>query len=607
MERILLTNVIPFWKKTVDRNAGGFKLNHNVDGAWKGAATKTIISQARMTWFFAYLYNSESYSRPEYLDMSALGFHFMRDYMWDRENGGFFWEVTPKGQQAVKMEKSIFGQAYALYALAEYIQASGDPDAWSLARQLSTLLHRYGRDPLHGGFLEQLARDWSHIPGTRRARGASMVPVEHRSYRGIPLDVKSLDNHLALMEAYTTYHTACNPLGESPPLPSLGSGGVGAISSSTAVHAGSSNGLGPHRSMSHRGQQAHVDMSSYQPRGGLVDMSSHGPMAHVDKSSFEPRAMNRPAPRGRAGAVGAFAGSQSRGSISHPGPRGGGSITRLGARGRASRTQAGAREHSSLSPLGARGRASTSHTPPRTLAGTSGTLRHTSAPSPSRITQHAAPRHAGHPAGSRPRASSLGGTGAGGGLTRRLLQHPLPARGPLVNRAFGQRGVGGGQARHVPMGAVDRSSGTASAAADPLECPHHAAGPELLRELLSIQSDTIVDHKHGCVADLHEEDWSPLSPGRQKDGEPVGGLVSYGHNLANIWLLAVAAQAQGVATVAPLLPVFRRMFNYTLQYGVDTEFGGVFEGGPLGMPASLRAKLWWPQAEALVAALYMYR
>jgi cellobiose epimerase len=53
--------------------------------------------------------------------------------------------------------------------------------------------------------------------------------------------------------------------------------------------------------------------------------------------------------------------------------------------------------------------------------------------------------------------------------------------------------------------------------------------------------------------------------------------------------------------------LFRALFANSMQHGYDSENGGFFDSGALGQPADQRSKVWWVQAEALVAALRMYR
>ena len=59
LEKMLTKNIIPFWyPQAIDREHGGYRLNHNAAGEWLGPANKRLVTQARTAWFFARLYNS---------------------------------------------------------------------------------------------------------------------------------------------------------------------------------------------------------------------------------------------------------------------------------------------------------------------------------------------------------------------------------------------------------------------------------------------------------------------------------------------------------------------------------------------------------------------
>jgi mannobiose 2-epimerase len=133
----------------------------------------------------------------------------------------------------------------------------------------------------------------------------------------------------------------------------------------------------------------------------------------------------------------------------------------------------------------------------------------------------------------------------------------------------------------------------------------HEASPERrprieerLRELIRIQSDTVIRKEFGVCTDRWERDWT-FCEGR------AARRVSYGHNLENISVLSEAAPLAGVDPGA-LLPAYTSMFNYALRYGFDARRGGFFEAGPLGRAANWRDMIWWVQAEALWCAMRMF-
>lgn len=193
LEKILLENILPFWYPHVIDPSGGYRLNHDTAGRYLGPSPKMIVTQARTLWFFSRLYRTP-YGKPEHLQAARHGFEFLRDKMWDSEHGGFFWEVDASGLRATIAVKHLYGQAFGLYALAEYARASGDGSALELARELFWLIEERAHDTRHGGYLELFERDWS--PARRTATNVMGNPSpEH----------KLMNTHLHLMEAFTTY------------------------------------------------------------------------------------------------------------------------------------------------------------------------------------------------------------------------------------------------------------------------------------------------------------------------------------------------------------------------------------------------------------------
>jgi cellobiose epimerase len=190
---LLLENILPFWvTHTVDR-AGGFRQNHDVQGRWNGPCSKHIVGQARQTWFFSRLARSK-YGTAEYSGLAQHGFEFLRRAMWDGDHGGFFWEVDETGDPPTMPDKHLYGQAFGLYALSEYAEATRDRSAVSLADELFAILEGRAHDAASGGYLQFFRRDWSP------------PRPDARNYRDdLGSTDKTLDTHLHLLEALAAY------------------------------------------------------------------------------------------------------------------------------------------------------------------------------------------------------------------------------------------------------------------------------------------------------------------------------------------------------------------------------------------------------------------
>jgi mannobiose 2-epimerase len=116
--------------------------------------------------------------------------------MWDPVHGGFYWEVDVTGNQKTRPNKHLYGQSFALYAISEYALAGGSEEALDFAVQFFHLLEERSHDKTYGGYIEYFNPDW-----TAPAAGAS-------SYMSVPAEMKLMNTHLHLLEAFTTFYRA---------------------------------------------------------------------------------------------------------------------------------------------------------------------------------------------------------------------------------------------------------------------------------------------------------------------------------------------------------------------------------------------------------------
>ena len=196
LEKNLTENILKFWYPgTIDREHGGFLIDHDAQGRFKGEGPKAIVTQARMVWLSARLMR-EGRGGQAMAQAARQGYRFLLDTMWDGEFGGFYWEVDRTGTRVVHANKHLYGQAFGLYAIAEYARATHDPAAVADARRLFDLLEARAHDPVNGGYREFFGRDWGP------------APPEARPYLGGTPDLKLMNTHLHLMEALTALYRA---------------------------------------------------------------------------------------------------------------------------------------------------------------------------------------------------------------------------------------------------------------------------------------------------------------------------------------------------------------------------------------------------------------
>jgi len=187
-KRELLDDILPFWRaRTVDERRGGFIGQMSNDLHVKEDAPKGLILNARILWTFsaAYSYTRDDQDRT----LARRAYEYLTSRFLDQEHGGYFWELDPGGA-VLDENKKIYGQAFCIYALAEYYRIFNEPAALAQATDIFQLIETHACDRLHGGYLEVMSPDWR--------------PCEDMRLSDKDMNAaKSMNNHLHILEAYT--------------------------------------------------------------------------------------------------------------------------------------------------------------------------------------------------------------------------------------------------------------------------------------------------------------------------------------------------------------------------------------------------------------------
>ena len=120
-----------------------------------------------------------------------------------------------------------------------------------------------------------------------------------------------------------------------------------------------------------------------------------------------------------------------------------------------------------------------------------------------------------------------------------------------------------------------------------------------LEELLLVNTQSVRLPKYGCNVDGFTPQWMPIDTVQNQ-------RASYGHDVEGVWLCMDAARTLGHSPRL-LRGWAEGLIGYNLEYGFDNTHGGFYYTGPLGQRADDNNKVWWVQAEAMVALLEMYR
>jgi cellobiose epimerase len=181
----LAVEVMAFWRvHGPDRVHGGFLGTLDRDGRRMWPFEKGLVQQARHLWAFS-SYHAMKEPSAEIRAIADDLYHFIRQYFYSPTRREFYWMISESGPAASDSRKVLYGQAFAIYALATYGRLLGQHDATSLALETFRVIDARAHDDEHGGYLEN--NDTGYL-----ADGSQ----------------KGMNTHLHLMEAYTALFEA---------------------------------------------------------------------------------------------------------------------------------------------------------------------------------------------------------------------------------------------------------------------------------------------------------------------------------------------------------------------------------------------------------------
>jgi mannobiose 2-epimerase len=188
----LFGHIMPFWcGPALDHEQGGWMGWLSNDLKPDRTQPKGLIVNSRILWAFSAVHRA----RPEKLfqQMADRALDFVMNRFWDAQHGGAFWRLDDTGR-VLDDSKKIYGQAFYIYALAEYHQAFGGKAALERAIQLFELIERHAHDP-------EIRRLHRSVP----ARLVGGRPDARLSDKDMN-EKKSMNNHLHVLEAYTNLY-----------------------------------------------------------------------------------------------------------------------------------------------------------------------------------------------------------------------------------------------------------------------------------------------------------------------------------------------------------------------------------------------------------------
>ena len=192
LNKHLTEDILPFWMELKDDEYGGFYGEVSADGSTDRHADKGCILNSRILWTFSNCFLR--YGSKEYLKTADIAYRQLKDTFADTEFGGVYWSVTYDGKP-LDTVKHTYNQAFAIYGLCAYYEATGDEKALDHALGLYKIIESRCRDDI--GYLEAFDREWKPAGNDKLSENG----VE--AYR-------TMNTLLHIYEAYTELYRVTN-------------------------------------------------------------------------------------------------------------------------------------------------------------------------------------------------------------------------------------------------------------------------------------------------------------------------------------------------------------------------------------------------------------
>lgn len=188
----LVQHIIPFWQNQQDDKEGGYYGYLSFDLEQDKAAVKGCILNSRILWFFSNAYLL--LQNEELLNNAKHAYNFFLNHYLDTLHGGVYWSVEADGKPYDTI-KHTYNQAFMIYALSSYYDASKDKQALAHAFDLFYIIEDKCKDDI--GYLEAFTKEF--VPHSN----------EKLSENGV-LATRTMNTLLHILEAYSELFRVSN-------------------------------------------------------------------------------------------------------------------------------------------------------------------------------------------------------------------------------------------------------------------------------------------------------------------------------------------------------------------------------------------------------------
>jgi mannobiose 2-epimerase len=203
-----LDDLLAAWyPRLIDTIHGGYWTNFEYNWTLSKEQDKMLVTQARGLWAAARA-ASVFPENPIFKKAATHGFRFLTSNMWDEQNGGFCqYYYSDSSFRIDPSYKLMYGNAFALYALAEYANIQPDKAALDWVKKTFAWMEQNAHDSIGTGYYNMV------LPGHPMPPvDASSAEIIHR-IGWSDADQKDQNTSIHLLEALTsTYKVFPDPL-----------------------------------------------------------------------------------------------------------------------------------------------------------------------------------------------------------------------------------------------------------------------------------------------------------------------------------------------------------------------------------------------------------
>lgn len=184
-------NILPFWYRM--RTDSGFLGGLRNDLTPIPGSPISLVMISRLLWTYSRAFILFRDERS--IEFAHQLYAFLQSRFEDHGSGGYAWWLNPDGSVR-DGKKQTYGQAFVVYAMAEYYKACGSDEALQKALRMFALMERHCWKAQAKGYWEAASPDWGMMEDVRLSEKDMNAPF-------------SMNTHLHVMEAYANLLAAC--------------------------------------------------------------------------------------------------------------------------------------------------------------------------------------------------------------------------------------------------------------------------------------------------------------------------------------------------------------------------------------------------------------